>query len=62
MRRIVFMLIAVISLAVVPAYMAPHPDRPRKGHRTSSRASLRGARSNARSCRFQVARSCRWRR
>ena len=62
MRRILFVLVLVIAVAGVVAYMVPYLDRPIRGHGTTWRASLLGARSNARRYRFQVARWCRWRR
>jgi hypothetical protein len=62
MRRIFFVLVAVIALAGVVTYMAPASGQADKGHGTIWQASLHGAWSNARRCRFQVARWCRWRR
>ena len=62
MRRILFVLVLVIALAGVVAYMAPASGQANKGTRDDLAASLLGARSNARRCRFQVGRWCRWRR
>ena len=62
MRRILFVLVAVIAVAGVVAYMVPASGQADKGHGTTWRASLLGARSSARHYRFQVARWCRWRR
>ena len=76
MRGIAFLFVAV-ALAGVAAFMAPfldrsmaRPPRRRASHKlvrllsreTTWRASLLGARSSARRHRFQIARSCRWRR